>query len=75
MPVTWPCPGPAGLAEDYAVAFDRARSIRVLIVPPLFEEMNRTRRLLVETQRQLDALGLALRIGRHADRGAGFDAS
>lgn len=58
MPVTWPCPGPAGLAEDYAVAFDRARSIRVLIVPPLFEEMNRTRRLLVETQRQLDALGL-----------------
>ena len=30
----------------------------MLIVPPLFEEMNRTRRMLVEMQRQLDALGV-----------------
>jgi hypothetical protein len=57
MPTNWPCPGPAGLADEYAAAFDRQRSVRLLIVPPLFEEMNRTRRMLVETQRQLDALG------------------
>lgn len=58
MPATWPCPGPAGLADELAVVFDHARAMRLLIVPPLFEEMNRTRRMLVETQRQLDALGV-----------------
>lgn len=58
MPVTWPCPGPTGLADEYAVVFDRARAVRLLIVPPLFEEMNRTRRMLVETQRLLDGLGV-----------------
>lgn len=58
MLATWPCPGPAGIAEEHAAAFDRARAVRVLIVPPLFEEMNRTRRMLIETQRALDALGV-----------------
>ncbi len=58
MPTTWPCPGPAGIAEEYAVVFDRARAARLLIVPPLFEEMNRTRRMLIETQRQLDRFGV-----------------
>lgn len=58
MPATWPCPGPAGIADEYAVEFDRARAVRLLIVPPLFEEMNRTRRMLIETQRLLDALGV-----------------
>lgn len=58
MTATWPCPGPTGMVEEYAVVFDRARAVRLLIVPPLFEEMNRTRRMLVETQRQLDALGV-----------------
>jgi hypothetical protein len=58
MPATWPCPGPSGIADEYAVLFDRARAVRLLIVPPLFEEMNRTRRMLVETQRQLDGLGV-----------------
>ena len=58
MPATWPCPGPAGLADEYAVVFDSARQVRLLIVPPLFEEMNRTRRFLVETQRELDRLGI-----------------
>lgn len=38
--------------------FDRRREHRLLIVPPLFEEMNRTRRLLVETMRRLDAAGI-----------------
>lgn len=55
MPTTWPCPGPA---DELAVVLDRARRVRLLIVPALFEEMNRTRRMLVETQRQLDSLGV-----------------
>lgn len=58
MPATWPCPGPAGIADEHAVAFDRRRAVRVLIVPPLFEEMNRTRHMLIETQRLLDDLGV-----------------
>ncbi len=58
MPATWPCPGPSGIADEYAVLFDRARPVRLLIVPPLFEEMNRTRRMLIETQRRLDGLGI-----------------
>lgn len=58
MPATWPCPGPAGIADELAVVFDRNRLIRLLIVPPLFEEMNRMRRFLVETQRLLDGLGI-----------------
>lgn len=58
MPATWPCPGPSGIADELAVLFDRARQVRMLIVPPLFEEMNRTRRFLIEAQRQLDALGI-----------------
>lgn len=58
MLATWPCPGPAGLLEEAAVAFDRARAARLLIVPPLFEEMNRTRRFLTQTQRALDVAGI-----------------
>lgn len=58
MPASWPCPGPAGIADEHAVVFDRKRAIRLLIVPPLFEEMNRTRRMLIETQRRLGALGV-----------------
>lgn len=58
MLATWPCPGPAGLLDEAAVAFDRGRAARLLIVPPLFEEMNRTRRFVIETQRALDAVGI-----------------
>lgn len=58
MPASWPCPGPAGIADEYAVVFDQARATRLLIVPPLFEEMNRTRRMLIEAQRVLDGLGV-----------------
>jgi hypothetical protein len=46
------------MLEELAVAFDRDRAARLLIVPALFEEMNRTRRFLVETQRALDAAGI-----------------
>lgn len=58
MLASWPCPGPAGIADELATAFDRGRSARLLIVPALFEEMNRTRRFLTETQRRLDAAGV-----------------
>lgn len=44
--------------EEAASAYDRGRAARLLIVPPLFEEMNRTRRFLLETQRALDAAGV-----------------
>ncbi len=41
-------------AQEYALAFDRKRPRRVLIVPPLFDELNRMRRLLAGVMRQLD---------------------
>lgn len=59
MILDWPCPredDPA--AREYAFGFVRDRAARVLIVPPLFEEMNRTRRMLVETIRALDRAGI-----------------
>jgi hypothetical protein len=59
---SWPCPGPDGPTEELAVAFERSaippRRHRLLIVPPLFEEMNRTRRFLVDTMRRLDMSGI-----------------
>jgi hypothetical protein len=58
MIATWPCPGPGGISDELALVCDYGRSARLLIVPPLFEEMNRTRRLLVETQRLLDTAGI-----------------
>jgi hypothetical protein len=54
----WPCPGPDGPADEYAVAFDRNRDRRLLIVPALFGEANRTRRFLIETMRRLDRRGI-----------------
>jgi hypothetical protein len=52
--VAWPCPG----GDEFALAVDRGRLFRVLIVPPLFAEMNRTRRLLAATMRALDGHGI-----------------
>jgi hypothetical protein len=58
-PVTWPCPTPdGGSAEEYALAFDRGREHRLLIVPALFDEANRMRRFTVEVMRRLDAAGV-----------------
>lgn len=54
----WPCPGPLGRCEEYAFTLDRDRERRLLIVPALFEEANRTRRFLVQTMRLLDAAGI-----------------
>ncbi|MDF8332252.1 hypothetical protein [Novosphingobium cyanobacteriorum] len=58
MNAGWPCPGPGGPTEELAVTFDRQRRHRLLIVPPLFDEMNRTRRFLIETMRRLDIVGV-----------------
>ena len=58
MIAAWPCPGPSGQSKEYALAFDRARQRRVLIVPALFDEANRMRRMLVEMMRLLDADGI-----------------
>lgn len=45
-------PSPGG--DEYALAFDRARPARLLILPPLFDEANKTRHLLAEVMRRLD---------------------
>lgn len=53
MITAWPCPGaPEG---EFAHVIDRGRRRRLLIVPPLFDEMNRSRHLLVSAMRALDA--------------------
>lgn len=58
-PATWPCPTPdGGIAEEYALRCDRGRAARLLIVPALFDEANRLRRLTVEVMRRLDLAGI-----------------
>ena len=60
--VEWPCPDGAGAAgkprAEAALAFDRGRDARLLIIPPLFDEANKLRRTLVEVLRRLDASGI-----------------
>jgi hypothetical protein len=46
------------MAGEYALTFDQARSHRLLIVPALFDEANRMRRLTVEVMRRLDRAGI-----------------
>ncbi len=58
MITTWPCPGSREADGEFAASIDRGRRQRLLIVPPLLDEMNRTRRLLVGTMRAADAQGL-----------------
>jgi len=57
-PDSWPCPVPGGTEKEYALSFDRGRRRRVLVVPALFDEANRLRRLTIETMRRLDAAGI-----------------
>jgi hypothetical protein len=49
-------PGPEG--DEYVLAFDRSRTARLLILPPLFDEANKTRHLLAEVMRRLDGAGI-----------------
>lgn len=56
---TWPCPaGDQATAQEYAFSFDSGRAKRLLIVPALFDESNRLRRLTVEVMRRLDGAGI-----------------
>ncbi|OJW63321.1 MAG: hypothetical protein BGO57_13675 [Sphingomonadales bacterium 63-6] len=56
MPIAaWPTPDGG---EEYALAFDSGRARRLLILPPLFDEGNKTRHTLVETMRRLDRMGI-----------------
>jgi hypothetical protein len=49
-------PTPAG--EEYAVAFDKGRARRVLVLPAWFDESNKLRRFAVEVMRRLDGAGV-----------------
>ena len=58
-PLSWPCPLPGGgIAEEYVLTFDQDRYARLLIVPALFDESNRMRRLTLEVMRRLDGAGI-----------------
>ena len=57
-PALWPCPLPGGgQAEEMALTFDQLRRWRLLIVPALFDEGNRMRRITIEVMRRLDNAG------------------
>jgi exosortase A-associated hydrolase 1 len=54
MIAAWP--SPAG--EEYALAFDKARARRVLVLPAWFDESNKLRHFTVEVMRRLDGAGI-----------------
>lgn len=55
----WPCPAPGGGTRDeLALVFDRARSLRLLVLPAWFDEANKLRRQTVEVMRRLDLSGI-----------------
>ncbi|HVR89527.1 MAG TPA: hypothetical protein VHG29_00345 [Novosphingobium sp.] len=57
--VGWPCPLPdGGTADELALCFDSDRVHRLLIIPALFDEANKLRRLTVEVIRRLDGAGI-----------------
>lgn len=59
MLVTWPCPLPqGGEREEMALAFDRAREHRLMVLPALFDEANKLRRQTIEVMRRLDLSGI-----------------
>ncbi len=59
MYVGWPCPQPeGGTGEESALSFDHARARRVLVLPALFDEANKTRHQAIEIMRRLDAGGM-----------------
>lgn len=55
MIFTWNIPGQG---EEMLLAFDRDRSVRVLVCPAWFDEANRMRRFTVEVMRRLDSAGI-----------------
>lgn len=58
-PASWPCPLPGGgTSEEYALVSDAGNTQRLLIVPALFDEGNKLRRLTVEVMRRLADVGI-----------------
>ena len=56
---SWPCPLPdGGTAEESAFCLDQGRALRLLIVPALFDEANKLRRLTVDVMRRFDRAGI-----------------
>lgn len=55
MIASWPSPAGAG---EYALAFDRGREKRVLVLPAWFDEASKLRRLTAEVMRRLDGAGI-----------------
>lgn len=58
MIAPWPCPAAGGAVQEYAFGFLADRPHRVLVIPALFDEGNRLRRLTVDVMRRLDAAGI-----------------
>ena len=52
MIAAWPCPG---VGDEYALAYDRGRARRVLVLPALFDESNKLRHFTADVVRRLDA--------------------
>ncbi len=58
-PAVWPCPSAdGGETAEYALSFDQTRQHRLLVIPALFDEGNKLRRLTVEVMRRLDGAGI-----------------
>jgi len=56
---TWHAPLPGGKrAEEIVLRFDQAREQRLLVLPPLFDEHNKTRHQTIEILRKLDTAGV-----------------
>ncbi len=59
MIASYPCPcGEDSGNREFALSFDHERPWRLLIVPALFDEGNRMRRLTVDVMRRLDSAGI-----------------
>lgn len=59
MYTTWNCPLADGsISEELALAFDKGRAHRLLVIPALFDEANKLRRMTVEVMRRLDLSGI-----------------
>lgn len=57
--IEWPCPAPGGGTRgELALAFDRRRAHRILVLPAWFDEANKLRRQTVEVMRRLDLSGI-----------------
>ncbi len=59
MLTDWPCPLPTGgTSDEYAVTFESGAKHRVLILPALFNEANKTRRQTIEIMRRFEGAGV-----------------